>query len=201
MLTKILASFAVLGAAAGIAGLGTYATFTSSTSANGALKSGAVSIGLGGAGGANRLTVGASGLLPGDTIQRVVDLNNTSGAGSDNLGAISLTTTASPSSLLDTDTASGLQMKVENCPAAWVEGGTAPAYTYSCTGAVTTVIAPRPVIGTDVDLGALGALTTGGSDHLRVTLSLPATAPNTMQSLNSSIDYAFNAVQRASGAK
>jgi hypothetical protein len=201
MLTKILASFAVLGSAASIAGLGTFATFTASTTADGALHTGAVSIGLGGVGGANRLTVGASGLLPGDTLQRVVDLNNTSGAGSDNLGAISLTTTATPTSLLDSDAVNGLQMKVEKCPTAWVEAGTAPAYTYSCSGAVTTVLAQRAVIGSNLDLGTVAALTTGGSDHLRVTLSLPTTAPNTMQSLASSIDYTFNAVQRASGAK
>src|SRR5437763_16153375 len=57
---KLMASLAVVGAAASIAGLGTFATFTSSTSAqNQALTSGTVSITIGAA---NRLAVGASNL-------------------------------------------------------------------------------------------------------------------------------------------
>src|ERR671932_1153410 len=71
---KLMASLAVMGAAASIAGLGTFATFTSSTSAqNQALTSGTVSITLGSA---NRLAVGASNLVPGDTIERAVDITN-----------------------------------------------------------------------------------------------------------------------------
>ena len=59
---KLMASLAVLGAAASIAGLGTFATFTSSTTAqNQALTTGTVSITLGSA---NRLAVGASNLVP-----------------------------------------------------------------------------------------------------------------------------------------
>ncbi|HLI55969.1 MAG TPA: SipW-dependent-type signal peptide-containing protein, partial [Actinomycetota bacterium] len=66
---KLLLSLAAVGVAAGIAGLGTFATFTSSTNASEAISSGTVSINLGTAGGsANRLTIGASGLVPGDTI-------------------------------------------------------------------------------------------------------------------------------------
>src|SRR5438067_11090244 len=99
---KVLLTVAVLGVAASIAGLGTYATFTSSTSASQSVSSGTVSITLGATGAStNRLTVGASGIAPGDTIQRSVDLIN---AGSLDLASISLTTNATTSSLLDTDT-------------------------------------------------------------------------------------------------
>ena len=74
---KLLATVAVLGAAASIAGLGTYATWTSTTSENHTISSGTVTIALGATGAAtNRLNVGASGLAPGDTIQRSVDLTN-----------------------------------------------------------------------------------------------------------------------------
>ena len=60
-LRKLLASIAVIAAAASIAGLGTYATFTSSTAAETqALTSGTVSIALGSV---NRLAVGASNLV------------------------------------------------------------------------------------------------------------------------------------------
>src|SRR4051794_5840202 len=75
-MTKLLASIAVLAAAAGVAGLGTFATFTSSTSAAQTISSGTVAIGVGSAGPANRLTVSASDLAAGDTVQRAFDLSN-----------------------------------------------------------------------------------------------------------------------------
>ncbi|HTD09550.1 MAG TPA: TasA family protein [Solirubrobacteraceae bacterium] len=134
-LKRLLGSFTVLGVAAAMAGLGTFATFTSSTSASHTISSGTVSITLGATGAStNRLTVGASNVVPGDTIQRTVDLINNGGASADNLSSIVLTATASPSSLLDTEATSGLQMVIEKCSVAWTEGGTAPAYSYTCSG-------------------------------------------------------------------
>src|SRR5438105_298699 len=128
---KVMLSAVAVAAAAGIAGLGSYAAFTSSTNATNAIASGTVTIGLGATGaGTNRLTVNASGLVPGDTLQRSVDLRNT---GDQSAASVTLTTTASPTSLLDTDTTNGLQMVIERCSAAWTEAGTAPAYTYTCS--------------------------------------------------------------------
>src|SRR5689334_24468058 len=110
---KLLVSLAIVAAAASIAGLGTYATFTSSTSASQSLSSGTVTIGLGATGAStNRLTVGASNIAPGDTIQRSVDLIN---QGSLDLASVSLTTSATTSSLLNTDTTNGLQMAIDRC--------------------------------------------------------------------------------------
>ncbi len=91
---KVIASLALVGTAAGVAGLGTYGAFTSSTSASNTVASGSVSIALGATGTANRLSVAASGLVPGDTVQRVATLSNA--AGNQNLSAITLTTAASP---------------------------------------------------------------------------------------------------------
>src|SRR5438094_4862331 len=71
--TKLLASVAVLAACAAIAGLGTYATFTSSATAAHTVSSGTVTISFGGV---NRLTVGASNVAAGDTIQRAFDLSD-----------------------------------------------------------------------------------------------------------------------------
>src|SRR5438128_2158506 len=155
-LVKILGSFAVLGAAASVAGLGTFATFTSSTNASQSIQSGTVSITLGATGPANRLTVGASNLVAGDTIQRAVDLVNNGTASSDNLSSIQLTTTASPSSPLDTDATNGLQMVVDKCSVAWTES--AAPYTYTCGGTTTSVLASRAVIGANLALGSLAAL-------------------------------------------
>ena len=197
---KVLGSIAVIGAAASIAGLGTFATFTSSTSASQAISSGTVSIALGATGGVtNRLTVNATNIVPGDTIQRSVDLTNSS---SDPLGSVSLTTTASPSSLLDTDATNGLQMAITSCSVPWTESGTSPAFTYSCSGSTSTVVASRAVIGSNISLSGLNVLSSAtGTDHLRVTLSLPSSAGNTFQGLSSTITYAFTGTQRAATNK
>jgi spore coat-associated protein N len=194
---KLLASLAVLGAAASIAGLGTFATFTSSTSASHTVSSGTVTIALGATGAStNRLTVGASAIAPGDTIQRSVDLIN---QGSLDLASTTLTTTAPTSSLLDTDTTNGLQMVIDKCSAAWTEAG--PPYTYTCSGSTSTVLASRPVIGSTLALSNLGSLTAGATDHLRVTLTLPGAAGNTLQNQTSTISYAFTGTQRTATSK
>ena len=194
---KLLATVAVLGAAASIAGLGTYATWTSSTSENHTISSGTVTIALGATGAAtNRLNVGASALAPGDTIQRSVDLTN---SGSIDLAGVTLTTTASPSSLLDTDATNGLQMVVDKCSVAWTEAG--PPFTYTCSGSTSSVLASRAVIGSNLSLSNLGVTAPAATDHLRVTLTLPSGAPNTLQNQSSTITYAFTGTQRAAASK
>jgi predicted ribosomally synthesized peptide with SipW-like signal peptide len=200
-LKRLVASFMAVGVAAAVAGLGTFATFSSSTSASHTISSGTVSIALGATGSANRLNVGASNVVPGDTIQRAADLVNNGGASADNLSAIVLTTSASPTSLLDTDATNGLQMTIDKCSTAWTESGTAPAYTYTCGGTTSTVLSSRAVIGSNISLSNLASVTTGSTDHLRVTLSLPAAAPNTMQGLTSTVSYNFVGTQRVAGSK
>jgi len=192
---KLLVSLAVISAAASIAGLGTFATFTSSTSASQSVSSGTVTIALGATGAStNRLTVGASNIAPGDTIQRSVDLID---SGSIDLASITLTTNATTSSLLDTDATNGLQMVIDRCSNAWTEGGTAPAYTYTCSGTTSTVLASRAIVGTNLALSNLSALTNGVTDHLRVTLSFPSAAPNSFQNQSSTVQYTFTGTQRA----
>jgi predicted ribosomally synthesized peptide with SipW-like signal peptide len=194
---KLLASLALLGAAASIAGLGTYATFTSSTSASHTVSSGTVTIALGATGApTNRLNIGASAIAPGDTLQRSVDLIN---QGSLDLASITLTTAATASSLLDTDATNGLQMVIDKCSVAWTEAG--PPYTYTCSGSTSTVLASRAVVGSGLALSNLGSLTAGATDHLRVTLTLPGAAGNTFQSQSSTISYTFNGTQRTATNK
>jgi spore coat-associated protein N len=196
-LMKVFGSIAVLGAAASVAGLGTFASFTSSTSASQAISSDSVSIALGATGPANRLTVAASGLVPGDTVQRAVDLTSSS---TDPLGSVSLQTSGTPNNALLTDT-NALTVKVDKCSNAWTESGTAPAYTYTCSGTNTNVLAAGAV-GNTTSLSGLAALSSGSStDHLLVTLALPAAATNTLQGLSTSITYAFNGTQRTATSK
>ena len=194
---KLLATVAVLGAAASIAGLGTYATWTSTTSQSQSISSGTVTIALGATGAAtNRLNIGASALAPGDTVQRSVDLTN---SGTLDLASVTLTTTATTSSLLDTDATNGLQMVIDKCSQAWTEAG--PPYTYTCGGTISSVVTSRAVIGSNLALSNLGATTAGATDHLRVTLTLPSGATNTLQNQSSTISYAFTGTQRAATDK
>ena len=58
------------------------------------------------------------------------------------------------------------------------------------------MLASSPVIGTNLALANL-TLTAGTTDHLRVTVTLPSTAGNSLQNLSSTIAYTFTGVQRA----
>jgi spore coat-associated protein N len=196
---KLLLSVAAVAAAASIAGLATFATFTSSVSQSQSISTGTVTISLGATGAStNRLNVGATAVAPGDTIQRSVDLIN---SGSLNLASVGLTTTATTSSALDTDATNGLQMVIDKCSVAWTEAGVAPAYTYTCSGTTSTVLASAPVIGSNLTLSNLSVLTAGSTDHLRITLTLPATAGNSFQNLTSVIQYTFTGTQRAATSR
>jgi predicted ribosomally synthesized peptide with SipW-like signal peptide len=191
---KLVLSIAAIGVAAAMAGMGTFATFTSTTTASQQVTSGTVVIALGATGAAtNRLTVAANGLVPGDTVQRAFDLSNT---GNQALSSIAATTAASPSTLLDTDATNGLQMVVDRCSAAWTETGTSAPFTYTCSGTLLTVVASRAVIGSSVPMAGLSVLSSGAVDHLRATLTLPSTAGNTFQGLSSTISYSFLGTQR-----
>lgn len=194
---KLVLSGVLLGAAAALAGPGAFATFTSSaTGGPQSITTGTVTIALGATGAStNRLNVNASGVAPGDTIQRSVDLSNT---GSLNLASITLGISASPSSNLDTDSTNGLQTTIKSCSVAWTEAG--PPYTYTCSGTTTTVLASTAVAtleGAASGMTPLNALTGGGSDHLVVTLTLPTSAPNSFQNLTSTLSYNFTGTQRA----
>jgi spore coat-associated protein N len=195
---KILLSLSVLGAAGSIAALGTFAQFTSSTSASQSASAGTMTVNVGAAGtSANRLNVAVTDMAPGDTAQRALDLTN---SGSIGLAGVTLSTAASPSSVLDTDAVNGLQVVIDRCSAAWTESASTP-YTYSCGGTVSTVLASRPVIGSGLALANLGSTSPGGVDHLRVTLSLPTTADNSFQGASSTIAYTFTGTQRPGTAK
>jgi hypothetical protein len=195
---KVLASAALLGAAAGAAGLGTFGSFTSATSASAAVSSGTVSIALGAANtAANRFSVAATGLVPGDTVQRAVTLTNA--AGNQALSSIVLSTAATTSSKLDTDSTLGLQLKIDSCSTPWTETGTAPAYAYSCAGTTKSVLASRAVVGSNLALSNLTALAANSTDYLVATLSFPAAADNTFQNQSSVVNFTFTATQRAAG--
>ena len=194
---KVLLTLAVLAAGATAVGAGTYASFTSSATAGPlTVSSGTQTLSVPAAGATNRMTVSASNIVPGDTMQRAVNLTN---SGNVNLSAITLTSAASVSSALDTDTTNGLQVAIDRCSVAWTEAGVSPAYTYTCSGTTSVVLASRAVIGSGVALSNLTTTTAGNTDYLRVTLTFPATAGDSLQTKSSTINFTFNGAQRTAG--
>lgn len=195
--SKVLASAALLAAAAGVAGMGTYGGFTTSTSASATVDSATVTLTGADSG---TLNVQASQVIPGDTVQRTLSLVN---GGTLDLTAISLTTTSSSPNILTSDAGNGLQVGIDKCPVAWTGTGAGP-YTCNSAGSPvqgTAVLAKRAVIGANIPLSGLTSTTAGKSDFLRVTLTLPATAGNDFQGKNSSVNFAFNAAVRGSTDK
>jgi spore coat-associated protein N len=181
-----------------VAGVGgaAFAAFTSTSNASQSVTTGTVSLaGIGTNAAGNRLTVGATNIAPGDSIQRAVTLTNT---GSIDLAGVVLTTNATTSSLLTTDATNGLQVVIDKCSVAWTES--APPYTYTCGGTTSSVLASTPVIGTNLALGNL-ALTASAVNNLRVTVMLPSAAGNAFQGLTSVVNYTFTGTQRAATAK
>ncbi|HET6876839.1 MAG TPA: TasA family protein [Jatrophihabitans sp.] len=190
---KLLATGALLALAAGAAGLGTFGSFTSTTSASENAASGTVTIALG-SGSDSTLNVDATNLVPGDTVQRVVKLTN---SGSADLANVTLSTTATASSVLDTDATNGLQLSIDTCSKAWDQQGS--SLVYKCNGTQQSVLGSTPVIGSNMALANLNSVTAGKSDYLRVTLSFPSSADNSFQGKSSTINFAFTGTQRAAG--
>lgn len=192
---KILASVALVGTAAAVAGMGTYGAFSSSTSASQAVTAGTVKVALGAPGAANTLNVPVTGLLPGDTVEKLVTLENTGNSG---LNKVTLTTDAgATASLLTTEAVDGLQLAIENCSIPWT-GTAAP---YSCNGTKTTVLGSSPIIMANADLANLTALTAAKTDNLKVSTTLAKSAPNTFQGATSTISFTFTGTQRTETVK
>ena len=192
---KVLGSLAVLGTAAAVAGLGTFGTFTDSTTpVTAQVTSGKVSIDL--AQPAAPIPATTTGLLPGDSLARTLTLVND---GDSPLSSVALGVTTADPSVLTTDPVNGLQLTLKSCSVPWTQGATT-APTYACTGAERLITTPGAAVGNRT-LDAPASLTPGGTDHLLLTLSLPATVDNTFQGKTSTLALTFSGVQRAATAR
>ncbi len=189
---KVVGSLGVIGAAAAVAGMGTFGSFTDSTTPlNATVSSGTLSLDLNSlSGGTTIVPMTASGFVPGDSVSRAVQLANTGDLG---FSSISMATTATTSSVLDTDKTNGLQMTVSSCPVKWTETVANGVSTYSC--ASPTTLASGPAVGTAM-LPTLASLNAKGTDQLLLTLSLPGTADNTFQGKTSALSVQFNGSQK-----
>ncbi|MEV7428860.1 MULTISPECIES: TasA family protein [unclassified Nocardioides] len=196
---KIAASVVLVAGAASVAGLGTFGAFTSTTSASEQVAAGTITLGLGAA--SQPTSVQAAGLVPGDNVQR--DLTLTRGATDEKFGSVSMTTTPKVGSLLTTDTANGLKLAVDQCSVPWTKA--TPAATngaLTCSGTTTSVLAASPVIGANRALPvALTSLNDAKTSYLRVTMTLPEAAGNDFQGKNATVDFTFDATQRAAESR
>lgn len=194
---KIFASVVLVGGAAAVAALGTYGSFTSTTSASETVSTGKVV--MNSAAGVRGLSIDATNLVPGDTVERTVTLSRSNDT--ESFGSVKLTTTATSSNVLTSDATNGLQLKVDTCPAAWTKPAGSNAL--NCSGAVANVVSQRAVLGQNIDLAAVHTAlnAAGATSNLRVTLTLPASADNTFQGLSNTINFVFDGTQRAAEAR
>jgi spore coat-associated protein N len=189
-------TFGVTLIALGVLSFNAWASFSSAVSTSHAVGSGTLVLDLTPNNQVNRLAraYDASDVAPGDTMQRALDLNS---SGTVSMSAVTLETTATSSSFLDTgngNTADALQIVIQKCSVAWTEAGVSPAYTYTCSGATSTVLASTPIIMAPTTLSNINL---SGTNHLRVTLTFPSTDDDSFQNQSSVIQYTFAGVQRA----
>ena len=189
---KVVGSLAIAGAAAAVAGLGTFGTFTSSTTPVATqVSTGNVAINLAQPSGSYTIPATTTGFVPGDSLTRAITLNNTGTAA---MSSITLVSTGTASNLLTTDRTNGLQLAVRSCSVPYTQGGTAAAPTYTCGGTESVLTSGSAV--TSVQLPGLASLNPGGSDNLIFSISLPTSADNTFQGLSNTLNLTFTGVQR-----
>ena len=191
---RIVATLGVLGATAAIAGLGTFGSFSDTTSpVDTAVDSGVVSVDVADAGSGMVPFTGGL-MLPGDSRRFPVDLVN---SGNSALGTVSLGSTATASSVLDTDPVNGLQLRVEDCSLPWTSSNSV----WTCAGTKKNLYVGRMVVS-NFSLSGAASLLAGGADHLLLTASLPSSAStDAFQGASSSLRFVFTGVQRGGSAR
>ena len=191
---KLLGSVAVLGVAAAVAGLGTFSTFSDSTSpVNTQITSGVVSLSLTDNGAVATVPFQGGTFLAGDSQSHPLDLVND---GNTAMASVTMASSATASSALDTDTVNGLQLTVASCSMPWTGSGGS----WSC-GGTTRTFYTGPIVTSQVLSGA-ASLAAGGVDHLLLTASLPSTASgSTFQNVSSTLSFVFDGVQRAGASR
>lgn len=190
----IVGAIAAVGAAVAVAGLGTFGGFTDSTSPVGTqVDTGVLSIDVSRPGGAAVPFEGGM-MLAGDSRSAVIDLVND---GNTALGAVTLTSWATASSILDQDPVNGLQLEAESCSVAWDTAGASP----TCPGTVRTYFT-QPVLVDNYPLDFTAAMLPGATDHLKLTASLPSSASgDAFEGATSDLKFQFTGIQRGGGPR
>jgi hypothetical protein len=192
---RIVGTVGVLGAAAAVAGLSTFGNFTyTSGPIDTQVQGGVLSIDVAQAGDGLTMPFGGGLFLAGDSRGYRVDLVND---GDTALSSVSLTSRATSSSVLDTDSTHGLQLDVTSCSTAW----TVTNGVYSCAGTQKSVYS-GPIVVAGQAMTSAASTTPGQVDHLLMTASLPQSASGDMfEGASSSLEFFFSGVQRTGSAR
>lgn len=190
---KLLGSIAVLGVAAAVAGFGTYSTFNDTTTpVNTQITAGVLSLTLKDNGAVATVPFAGGTVLAGDSRSKPLDLVNDGDTG---LASVTMTSSATVSSALDTDPTNGLQLTLTSCSVPWTASGNS----WSCSG-TTHGFYSGPIVTSQVLTGA-ASLAAGGVDHLLLSALLPSTASGSaFQNASSTLSFVFNGVQRSGSA-
>ena len=182
-LRRIFATLIVLSAASFVVNEGTAASFVATVrSPNNTFSTG--SLALTTSAGASSL-FSISGMLPGDTVAAVIDLQNTGDLAAT---GYTMTTTVDTPGPLTADATNGLQLEVDRCSNAW----TAPP-PYTCSGTLTRSVVAGPLLQTGAGMGS--TLPAGATDHLRIVVALPTSATNGLSGQTAVITFRWDISQ------
>jgi spore coat-associated protein N len=156
------------------AGAGAFAVFSDTSSVDVTVGSGDIDVEWVSSGGA-ALTVPVGSILPGQSVERVVELRNT---GTLPVGELQLAI-----AVANSNTSDGLQLAISDCSVPWT--GTT---TFTCGGVEAVVSADRPLLAV-LALPTLGTNQAGGSDNLRLTFRLPTSAPSALQGASTNVTF------------
>lgn len=127
--------------------------------------------------------VAVTGLVPGGTARRLVDVTNT---GTVAVAALQLESSAP---VVGASSSDGLQIALDRCSQPWSTDGA------TCGGTITPIAPDRPATAR-IDLPASPAFAVGATDHLRLTLRLSESSPTAAQGTTGSIALTVIGVQR-----
>ncbi|TFV65287.1 UNVERIFIED_ORG: hypothetical protein E4P37_10290 [Bacillus sp. AZ43] len=191
--TKAVASVGILAAAAAVAGLGSFGTFTDSTTpVQTNVDTGVLSISLSPGASTATVPVTTGALLPGDSTSTPFDLINDGDVAWE---SVSVASWATRSSLLDSDRVHGLQLELESCASSWVADGAS----YSCADGAQQFYS-GPIVN-ESELAGAYSLAPGRVDHLLATISFPTTGGDRLTNLVTDLSFQFTAVQRDGTAR
>ncbi len=174
-----------------------YASYTVGDAKQHATHTGTISLTLGGNDPEDdEFSIDASDIVAGDQVFRSVTLNI---GGTIPLSDVTLTTDATTSSLLDTDTSRGLYLVLFTCstPITQHAVGGVPVPD-GCDGALQNPVM-QPVVMSNVSIGSALDLTPGAHNYVGVFLILAGSNgdDSNLEGLHSVIRFRFAGVQRA----
>lgn len=203
IVASVLTGAALMTLIFAVFGMAGYSVFSGQSGAvNSSISTGIVKVNLSGTGASQALGIGASNIAPGDTMQREVEITN---AGSAAIGTVTMAVTPSNTSAsIVANSASGLQLSVLTCSAAWQSTTLSDSgYSYNCSGTKSTVSGPSPIASAAGGItlpGALSQIAVGGTSDFVIEVSYPPTDGNSTASQSESFAWTFTGTQASAGA-